>query len=594
MTNQDAIRLTIPKQDLDQSSVFLCEASAVKAWVTSLPMANLGETTRQLYRALTELNRVRMLPTKRMLIIEELRAPIYFVSRALAKHYLNQAIILPSQARKVATLAHTLHLQLATAYTIVATHTSALGKKAGASKPEQLIAQALQRAITDYNLNIIRHYQLYEPVDEKCWYNLHQFYALASQHNIADFSVADTEYGDVSVETAYIRAMLMGCSRPNQLRQEDFLQIFSPLNQWARLCSLDKASKNGLFIIDPSSDSPPIYRSLCGSAINEHCLSLNTHRLNEHILQLHQQDNKAGLRVTDGEYTISLDLINHLVLAWAEMSKRSFMRIDSEEALNICIGLSSTHHFISGEISFEALVQERGARTYTAMQDNPFLKHDTPQNSRQKDVWDSPYENNLDKSNVALESIDFHIKKNETDKKGSSKYHDHPVKMLNSSAHGYCVEWPSNRPIAIKTGEIMGVKEQHSHNWSIAVIRWVKRTRDEQTQIGLELISPSASPYGARVIHRTGNQSDYVRILVLPEVPMIQMPMTLLTPRVPFQTGQKIVINQRGKEIEVQLTKKLNKTGAYNQFEFRKITGKQQLNAGTENNDDFDSLWNSL
>ena len=556
-------------------------------------MANLGETTKQLYHALTELNRVRMLPSKRMMVLEQLRAPIYFVSRALAKHYLNQPIILPNQARKVATLARTLHLQLATAYTIVATHTSALGKKSGVAKPEQLIAQSLQRAITDYNLNIIRHYQLYEPIDEKYWYNLHQFYALARQHDITQLPVTDKEYGDLSVETAYIRAMLMGCARPNQLRQEDFLQIFAPLNQWASLCSIHGANESGLFVIDPSSDSPPIYRSLCESVINEHCLSLNTHRLNQHILQLREQTDKAGLRIKDGTHVISLDLINHLVLAWAEMSKRTFMRIESEEALTICIGLSSTHHFISGEISFEALVQERGARTYTMMQNNPFLKQDTPQH-RQKDVWDSPYEHNLGQTNVALESIDFHMKKNEADHKGSAKYHDHPVKMINSSAHGYCIEWPNNKPVAIKTGEIIGIKDAHSHNWNIAVIRWVKRAIDDQTQLGLELLSPSASPYGARVIHKTGDQSDYVRVLVLPEIPMIKMPITLLTPRVPFQVGQKAIINQRGKEIEVQLTKKLNKTGAYNQFEFRKITASQHLQHDTSNSDDFDSLWNSL
>ena len=593
MTKQDAIRLTVPKQDLDKSSIFDCDESAVAAWVTALPMANLGQTTRQLYEALTELNRVRMLPHKRMAILEQLRSPIYFVSRALTKHYLNQPIILPSQARKVSTLAHTLHLQLATGYTIVATHTSALGKKSGVSKPGQLIAQALQRALTDYTLNIIRHYQLYEPIDEKCWYNLHQFYALARQHNITQAQVADKEYGDLSVEEAYIRVMLLGCARPNQLRQEDFMQVFSPLNQWAALCSIHGANENGLFVIDPSSDSPPIYRSLCESVVNERCLSLNTQRLNQHILQLKEQGAKGGLRVKDGEHMISLDLVNHLVLAWAEMSKRTFMRIESNEELNICIGLSTTHHFVSGEINFEALVQERGARTYTMMQDNPFLKQDTPQH-RQKDVWDSPYENNLGQTNVALESIDFHMQKNETENKESSKYHDHPVKMINSSAHGYCIEWPSNKPAAIKTGEIIGVKEAHSHNWSIAVIRWVKRARDGQTQIGLELLSPSASPYGARVIHKTGSQGDYVRVLVLPEIPMIKMPITLLTPRVPFQVGQKAVINQRGKEVEVQLTKKLNKTGAYNQFEFRKITTAHQLREDPENKDDFDSLWNSL
>lgn len=593
MTNQDAIRLTIPKQDLDQSSVFSCDEESVNSWVKSLPMANLGETTRQLYQALTELNRVRLLPSKRALILEQLRTPVYFASRALAKHYLNQPIILPSRARKIATLAHTLHLQLAIGYTIVATHTSALGKKSQIDKPERLIAQATQRAITDYSLNIIRSYQLYDPVDEKCWHNLHQLYALARQHNIDSLPMTDNEYGDLSAKTAYIRVMLIGCSRPNQLRQEDFLQIFSPLNQWANLCDIDDTHESGLFIIDPRNDSPPVYRSLCEANVNEHCMSLDTQRLNQHILQLREQTDKAELRISDGEYSISRDLVSHLALAWAEMSQRMFMRIESDEVLNICIGLSSTHHFISGETSFEALLQERGARTYTMMQDNPFLKYDTPQH-RQKDIWDSPYESNLGQTNIALESIDFHIEKNEIENKEHTKYHDHPVKMVNSSAHGYCIQWPNDTSVSIKTGEIIGIKDTHSHHWNIAVIRWVKRDRDGQTQLGIELLSPSASPYGARLINKTGGQNDYVRVLVLPEIAMMKMPITLLTPRVPFHTGQKVILNQRGKEVEVQLTKKLNETGAYNQFEFKKIAANQHLHNDTSNSDDFDSLWNNL
>ncbi len=138
-----------------------------------------------------------------------------------------------------------------------------------------------------------------------------------------------------------------------------------------------------------------------------------------------------------------------------------------------------------------------------------------------------------------------------------------------------------------------------SHNWSIGCIRWVSHTQ-ANTQLGIELISPSAAPYGGRITQKTGDPSEYIRVLVLPENSVLSQPVTLLTPRVPFKEGNKVVINQRGKEVHVQLTKKINETGAYNQFEFRRKVSLE--NPGDQDptgkddttNDEFDSLWSSL
>ena len=160
MGSQDTIRLKVPHQDLDRGSFFETTEDSASSWVDGLPMANIGSTTRQLYQALTELNRIRMLPNKRMPLLELLRTPICYVTRQLTRHYLNQPAVLSEQARKVADLAHALHLQLATGYTIVATHTAALGKRGGAGKPERLVVQALHRAISDHSLNMLRHFQL--------------------------------------------------------------------------------------------------------------------------------------------------------------------------------------------------------------------------------------------------------------------------------------------------------------------------------------------------------------------------------------------------------------------------------------------------
>ncbi|WP_019528092.1 hypothetical protein [Dasania marina] len=595
MSSDDQIRIRVPRQDLENSSFFTCKETAVIEWVAQLPKANIGQTTRQLFQAISELNRVRLLPEERFKILEQLRAQIHFVSRSLSKHYLNQPIILPKQSKQVANLSHTLHQQMVIGYTIVASHASALGKRIVGGKPEQLIAKSLYRAITESTLNLVRHYQLYESAEKQLWQQLHQFYLLAKQHNALNTPVSDKEVNDGSVLNGYIRALLLGAAKPKQLRQEDFKHLLAPLTRWGELCQIEHASQDSLFVINPLSDSSPLYREAYESAIDSNWLSLDTRRLTQHIENLRQQ--QSGLMITDGAFIISNDLLGHLLLAWSEMSKRTFMRLESNDELNISVGLSSTHHFSSGEMSFEALLSDSNSGSIVMEKTNRFMRPPTIE-ARHKDVWDSPYESNVGQTNVAMESIDFHINKSLQDDKETSKYKDHQVSALNSSPKGYCIEWPDDNPISIKAGEIVGIQEPHGHNWSVGVIRWIDHQHDKSTQLGLELISPTASPYGARIVQKTGPQNEYLRVLVLPEMASLNIPVTLITPRVPFKEGQKVTLNQQGKEVQIQLTKKLNETGAYNRFEFRKISSvasnSKKAAPGTTHDGDLDSLWNNL
>lgn len=608
MSSQDTVRLKVPRQELNQSSFFKTEEDAVDQWVKDLPMANIGQTTRLLFKALSELNHVRVLPAKRMAILEKLRIPIHYVSSSLSKHYLNQAIVLPEQPRKVADLTYALHNQLATGYTIVATHTAALGIRLGLSKPKDLLSLSLHRATTEYTLILQLRCQLYEPISDNIWHSLHQFYFLARQNKVLNKTVTDSLYAHSSIEGAYIRALLLGCSKPNELRQQDFKALFNPLSSWADHCTLGTDNNNALFIVDLNGDKPPIYTELYEAEKSNHCIYLDTTKLSRHLKQLFDSTTDDKLMLGDKDHRISVDLLSHLVLSWGSVSKRTFMRQEVTDTLELSVGLSATHHFVSGELSFEALVEERGAKTFSMQPENRFMKMQSNHQYRQKDVWDSPYEANVGQTQVSLESIDYHIRRNEAPSKQVAKrYRSKAVNMINSSAHGYCIEWPQDTQTHINSGEVVGIKEANTHNWSIAVIRWVSHQNPQQILIGLELISPTAAPYGARIIHKTGDQAEYTRALVLPEIPAINQPVTLLTPRVPFKVGSKVVLNQRAKEVQVILTNKVNTDGHYCQFEFKRIATpemeiEENEDSPNENEslelidekDDFDSLWGKL
>lgn len=131
----------------------------------------------------------------------------------------------------------------------------------------------------------------------------------------------------------------------------------------------------------------------------------------------------------------------------------------------------------------------------------------------------------------------------------------------------------------------------------LAVIRWVSHSEDEKTFVGLELLSPRATPYGARIQRKTGGATAPMRALLLPEIKLVGQSHTLITPRAGFRERQKVTLVGGGEEFYVQLLRQVSATGSFAQFDFRYI--KQLGEMLSEDNSPpvesvFDSLWNKL
>lgn len=108
--------LKVPEQKT--ASLSFCDTTpkAFRLWIDQLPMANIGEASRQLYHAIIELNHLFLAPQQRMQFLELVREKIHFVCNELSRHFLGLAIALPEKQRKIANLAQALQLHLASGY----------------------------------------------------------------------------------------------------------------------------------------------------------------------------------------------------------------------------------------------------------------------------------------------------------------------------------------------------------------------------------------------------------------------------------------------------------------------------------------------
>lgn len=566
-----------------QNTLSFCEANPrdLKEWISELPKANIGETARLLYQSLTELNQLVTPNESRLQMLELLRPEVYYVCKQLERHFLNQAIVLDERARKVANLCQALQNHLAAGYKIIVIGVASAGREQSTA-----LAISLQRAIHCLYGPLVRTALLYCPVPEGLWLELHHLYLVACDHKVQHTSVADSLAHGVkalSPEQSYIAALLLGSSRCNQMRQTAIMRLAEMLESWAQFARMQPAlAASSLFAVSPAMDGPPRYKTLFEEGQLAELLGLDTtalaHSIKEYLALPAEQRPLARLAIPAG---FSTDVLQHVAAAWGNVAERIFQRTPGHGNLTVCIGMSAMHYYLGGERSFGEQLGLPGSST--SAQFSALGKHG---------VWGPVVEV------PALEEIEYQPDRAKTP--APREFPTYSLQIVNHSPGGYCLAWQRDVPSQLQAGELVGIQDSPSQGWSVAVVRWIRQVRDGGTQMGIELIAPHAQPCGLQLIRGDEPQSEYLRGLVLPEIRAIDIPATLLAPRLPFQEGQKVVLNTNGEEHRASLLKRLATTGSFNQFEYRfaeqavPAISRPAVTDAQGSEEDFDSLWRDL
>ena len=567
-----------------QPRLSFCEATPrdLKRWIAGLPKANIGETARQLYQGLGELNQLLTPSDNRLHLLELLRPEVYFVCQHLERHFLHQAIMLDERSRKISNLCQALQSHLAIGYKQIVLRIAPKYSKDRAA----LVGLALQRAAHALKGQLVRATQLYSPPPEHLWFELHQLYRIACELQLQQRRVHDDLASlttELSLEQTYIAALLLGSARCNQLRQNQIARLAEVLEPWSALLKLHPGTPDdGLFAISAELDIGPRYRSMFRSEQRAGLLGFDpqplVNTLEAHLLH---QDTSKPLPVPTG---LSFDTLQHLHATWGEAAERSFQRTVGQGNLTVCVGMSALHFYLGGERSFSDMLKHPGARAAN-------FSHAVVQG--EKDSWsqafDAAPQNN--EQFLPYEEIQYdHLGEDESSADAAPHYPTYALPVINHSPGGYCLGWPKEVPAELQAGEMLGIQDSVSLGWSIAVIRWIRQVRGGGTQMGIELVAPHAQPCGLQLVRSRDDHSQYLRGLLLPEISAIDVPATLLAPRLPFQEGSKVLINTHGEEHRAGLDRRVASTHSFNQFAYRSLEAAQ--NGGSE--EDFDSLWKSL
>ena len=594
------IKLHIPATTLTQPSICAGNVEGITQWAKELPMANTGESARRLYHAIRELNQWDTDPLLRFKVLEVVRPYIYSICTLLNKHFLQSSISLNDKQLKIANLSQALQSHLATGYKLVVAHS--IARLAATEKPSKIVTLAIHRAISDTNQTILRAFQLYCQPPEHAWLEVNQLLLLAEMHGLTSYKVSDRQTRFLSSSTikdVFVRSHLLGTAKPNNLRQLDLAQLYDASELWAEYVGLtDAEDESALFIINLHRDRPGQYRQHLRDAQKPLFRSLNTTELVKALKLWAANPNGSHTITVPGK--LSDNLLSHAIQSWGIHWQRSFRRAPIEGSLKLCIGLSATHYFSGGMVDFELMLARLKPKAVEG-EGNSAATGSTSSDDVWADAFDAGGAKIADNPTLNIDAIEFinKHKKDDGSEQSEIKYPSHQVDLINSSPGGYCLHWRGNVPPSIQAGELIGIQENGVRHWSIGVIRWIRHLRDEGTQLGIELLAPKAQIGAARLLQKTGSNGPLMRALLLPAIKAIAQPATLLLPRMPFRTGNKVELMFESEQGRYQLTKRLTSTSSFGQFQFRTAGGTQQKQSNIQSSpsvtdDDFDSIWNKL
>jgi len=578
------IRISVPEIKLQKLSFCDGSLSGFEGWAKKLPMANVGVAAKMLFQATRELNATGIAATSRYKMLEIIRSQTYVICESLGKRFLKQSVMLTDNDMKIVSLAQTLQNQLASGYKRIIVDELAKPSKKGEVK---LLTFALHRAISDLSQTILRALQLYSNPPKNAWLELHQMFALAETKGIQQYPVKDSRakyIASSSIQDVYTRALLLGCSKPNQLRQVDLANLYAATELWSGLVKICKGTDiTALFLFAQHKDFPPVYRTLLKTSTTSVGRALSPTALVS-ALQKHLDKDSSDVTVPGN---INETVINHLMHAWGAMVERSFRRTQNSGEIQIGIGLLASHYFSANEFSLPFLLKQWNA-------EEPQGKPQVPST----DVWDQSFDAGsqfgADSENIEFDSIAFISSHAQDTEDTGPKAKQLSAQIFNTSPGGYGITL-DNPPSSVQTGELVVIKEARMNNWSLGCIRWIRTQRNQATQLGIELLAPKVEAVAVRMLNKTGENGDYLRGIWLPALPAAGQEETLILPTLPFKVGCKAQLLDDKHCQRIQLLKRVNTSRSFVQYSFQSLT--QVLSSSTskdDSGDEFASIWDKL
>ena len=604
------IGLDVPNRVRPDKTAFNIRPRKLAAWIEALPRANLGETAKQIFTLLQQTNQLVYPYQDRIRFLETLREPLEYVTRSMKKHFIGVSLPLPDKSQKIAAITKELYSSMATGYKIALEDTLSNNL---IIFDKSSLALLTHRSITYIGQSFLTTYQAYSPFAEKDWAELHKLYSFAEKRKILKHKIRDEQHAYIdktSVTTEYARILLLSLASPYHLRQGESGKVYSALERWLTqpiirpLNANDKDS--GRFVDNLAKSLPPSALSL---ALTKGNLDASAFRIIdtgdiaeklEHELKNNEDVGASTITSMDLSFAdLSHDLLRRLLIAWGMASKRHFPRANKSEQIKITIGLNAAHELITQKAQAMDSVRYTNKYNDRAHFESTEIRIDLNHAATTDDVWGLIYPTELTGLEPLTEQV-LSLQSNNHTNLNTSETESKPYEadswyIVNESIKGMMINNKDELKNKAQVGELVSICREtgdRAKQWSIGVVRWLKFNQGKSMNMGIEILNPSGAAIGIRAASMPN--APLQRTIMLPELKNLKQPACLITNPAIWREGNKININMLGKEIPATLTKSIQNTGLFAQFQFEISPQNAPQEKVNKKEQDFSQIWDSI
>jgi len=612
--------LHIPQLKAPAADNMLLNPKETGAWFEALPMANIGETARQVFSTLVEFNRIELPDLLRAKTVEKFRPPVEYITNNLLKYYVDVGLPFSSKGWKTAALARELQNEMAISYKLIVER---MISGDSANFDRRLLVIALHRALYYLGQCLLQNALVYTAWPDGIWREINSIYAYASQNNVHQIQVKPDDgkaaRDSTSIEDLFKSLMLFASATPHRLRQNHARLLFSRLGDWSSSTTIltkdDGGTSLGRFNVDLWTDSAPMHNSLRTPLPGKRMAILDVRELLKRLRgDFEEAPWDSGTGSHAGKPIITRPLLRLLIMAWSRPPDRRFVRTRLNFDLNVVAGLHAVHANLQAE---ETPPYETTRAALFALQE----ADPPPPGGRRKIKWssgslenvslapldsefvsDSLFNDSFLVSSHGLAPLSTTSKPVDEPEPAAPDERDsnrHAVKTINESAGGYCIRWQGKGIPRVKIGELIGVESPSDrHTYGLGVIRWMKQLGDQKLELGLEIIATRCEAADVSETGKTSarNRAPSYKCLVINDTdPSSNATASLVMSAMSLQTGIDLGLNIGGKEQLIRLTKLVEFSSAFARYHFEFVKSDKDESADEPRpGDAFDDLWNNL
>lgn len=528
-----ALHLSVPAREDKPPIPAETRPKNVQVMVDTLSFSHPVSAAQALLEPLVLLNRQAVGADSRLKLMEIYRPAVLNVAHELAAHCAGHSLPLPDDAMAAAATARALLTELAYGYKLAILDQINRVFAIGGNKTLTILAQ---RAIHALDQLLQVSYYTYTAAPEGVWAEIHRIYMHAAQQGVYDIELMDTGgIRPTSVNQTYKNALLLALANPHRLPPTDLSSVCDYIARFGHLVQLLALGKPenpaGVFLVQLKSDQIPVPLSKHkGAADMRTDILLITvelaRKVSDHLAGLQDNISPSKLGLPEGAVQRHYqDLLSHLVKHWALAPKRTSSRLAKNESINLIVGLESVHYYLNGEKDLSETSQDE------------------------------------DESEETLNFTGKPVKKGLSNRNEPSRW-----LVVNESAGGMALSKFPGTLSTVQVGDLLGLRSDRDAQWNLGVVRRASSNDTGELEIGTQMVAPHAKASAVR----PENGDVFVHALLLPELPALKQPATLVTKGGVYQPARVLELkaDPEGKAVRILATRLIERTNSFERFQF--------------------------